>query len=112
MTCIFTLESASVDYISVASNCLWMPNKKPVEGRNPRSQHSAAKQFEGMARGQYMSTSLLVGMPLLGAALPLLVTQISNDKDLRAIGRAALKYALAMPLALVLAVVAATTLVA
>lgn len=59
-----------------------------------------------------MSTSLLVGMPLLGAALPLVVTQVSSDQDMRAIGRAALKYALAMPLALVLAIVAATALIA
>ncbi len=36
-------------------------------------------------------------MPLLGAALPLLVTQISSDPELRAIGRAVIKCAVALP---------------
>jgi len=59
-----------------------------------------------------MSNSLIVGMPLLGAALPLVVTQVSNDKDMRALGRTAMKYVLALPLVLVIGVVAAASLVA
>ena len=59
-----------------------------------------------------MSSSLMVAMPLLGAALPIVVTQVSRDKEMRVLGRAVVKYALAMPLVLVLGVVAATALVA
>ena len=44
---------------------------------------------------------LILSMPLLGAVLPLLVTQISNDAELKAIGRAVIKYAVVLPATLV-----------
>ena len=59
-----------------------------------------------------MSSTLMIAMPLLGAALPIVVTQVSGDRDMRAVGRAAMKYALALPLVLVVGLVAATGLVA
>ena len=43
------------------------------------------------------SQIVIVAMPLLGAVLPLLVTQISSDAELKAIGRAVIKYAVALP---------------
>jgi hypothetical protein len=59
-----------------------------------------------------MSSTLMIAMPLLGAALPIVVTPVSGDKDMRAVGRAAMKYALALPLVLLAGFVAATGLVA
>ena len=44
---------------------------------------------------------LIFSMPLLGAVLPLLVTQISKDAELKAIGRAVIKYAVVLPATLV-----------
>ena len=59
-----------------------------------------------------MSSSLMVAMPLVGAVLPIVVTQVSRDRELRVLGRAVVKYALALPLALVTGLVAATQWVA
>ena len=44
-------------------------------------------------------------MPLLGAAFPIIVTQMSHDKELRAIGRSVIKYAIILPMVLVVIVV-------
>ena len=44
---------------------------------------------------------LILSMPFLGAVLPLLVTQISKDAELKAIGRAVIKYAVVLPATLV-----------
>ena len=44
---------------------------------------------------------LILSMPLLGAVLPLLVTQISKDAELKAIGLAVIKYAVVLPATLV-----------
>ena len=52
-----------------------------------------------------MSNSLIIAMPLLGAAFPIIVTQMSRDKELRAIGRSVIKYAIILPMVLVVIVV-------
>ncbi len=52
-----------------------------------------------------MSNSLIIAMPLLGAAFPIIVTQMSHDKELRAIGRSVIKYAIILPMVLVATVV-------
>ncbi len=52
-----------------------------------------------------MSSSLIIAMPLVGAALPIIVTQMSHDRELRAVGRSVVKYAIVLPLALVVIVI-------
>ena len=47
---------------------------------------------------------LFIALPLAGAAVPLLVTQVSRDLELRAVGRSVMKYVIAFPVALVIAV--------
>ena len=42
-----------------------------------------------------------LAMPLVGAALPIVVTQLSSDAELKAVGRSVVKYAIVLPLALV-----------
>lgn len=44
-------------------------------------------------------------MPLFGAAIPILVTQLSKDQQLKAVGRSIVKYTIVLPLALVIVVV-------
>lgn len=48
--------------------------------------------------------ALIIAMPLVGAALPIVVTQLSRDEELRAVGRSVIKYAIALPLVLVVAI--------
>ena len=52
-----------------------------------------------------MSNSLIIAMPLLGAVLPIIVTQMSRDEELRAVGRSVIKYAIILPMVLVVIVV-------
>ena len=52
-----------------------------------------------------MSNSLIIAMPLVGAALPIVVTQMSRDRELRAVGRSVVKYAIVLPLVLVVVVI-------
>ncbi len=44
-----------------------------------------------------LSQIMIIAMPLLGTLLPLLVTQLSSDAELKAIGRAVIKYAVVLP---------------
>ncbi len=55
-----------------------------------------------------LSQIMIIFMPLVGAVLPLLVTQISNDAELKSIGRAVIKFAVVLPalLAIVIFVIA------
>ncbi len=48
---------------------------------------------------------LFIVLPIAGAAVPLLVTQVSRDKELRAVGRSVMKYAIAFPLVLVISII-------
>ncbi len=56
---------------------------------------------EGSDRTMELLEILILSMPLLGAVLPLLVTQISKDAELKAIGLAVIKYAVVLPATLV-----------
>jgi hypothetical protein len=51
-----------------------------------------------------MGEALIVAMPLLGAAVPIIVTQLSKDDELRALGRSVVKYAIVLPVVLMVAV--------
>ena len=53
-----------------------------------------------------MMNPLIIAMPLLGAALPIVVTQLSSDEDLKAVGRSVVKYAIILPIVLVATVIA------
>ena len=55
-----------------------------------------------------LSQIMIIFMPLVGAVLPLLVTQISNDAELKSIGRSVIKFAVVLPalLAIVIFVIA------
>ena len=48
--------------------------------------------------------ALIIAMPLLGALLPLLITQISSDAELKSIGRAVIKYAVVLPAVLAIVI--------
>lgn len=52
-----------------------------------------------------MGKALLIAFPLVGAILPIVVTQFSKDDELRKLGRAVVKYAVALPVVLVAAVI-------
>ena len=50
-------------------------------------------------------SQILIFLPLIGAAIPLIVTQVSMDKELRAVGRSVMMYAIAFPLVLVISII-------
>jgi len=52
-----------------------------------------------------MANAWIMAMPLFGAAVPIVVTQVSRDKELKALGRSIVKYTIALPLALVVLIV-------
>lgn len=64
----------------------------------------------GVIGVQDMANVWIVAMPLFGAALPIFVTQISKDKELKAVGRSIVKYTIVLPLALVVMVMAGVQL--
>ncbi len=59
-----------------------------------------------------MGKALLIALPLVGAVLPIVVTQFSKDDELRKLGRAVVKYAVALPVILVAAVIGTISFVA
>ncbi|MDP6704861.1 MAG: hypothetical protein QF893_00840 [Alphaproteobacteria bacterium] len=59
-----------------------------------------------------MGKALLIAVPLVGAILPIVVTQFSKDDELRKLGRAVVKYAVALPIILVAAVIGTISFVA
>ncbi len=54
-----------------------------------------------------MADALLIIVPLLGAVLPIVVTQLSKDEELRKLGRTVVKYTILIPTILTIAVVGA-----
>lgn len=59
-----------------------------------------------------MGEALLIVVPLLGAVLPIAVTQFSKDDELRNIGRSVVKYTILLPTTLTIAVIGAVGLMA
>ncbi len=59
-----------------------------------------------------MSDGMFFVFPVLGAVLPIIVTQLSSDQELKSIGRSVIKYAVLLPVVLVTTLVGVFNLVA
>ena len=59
-----------------------------------------------------MSDGMFFVFPVLGAVLPIIVTQLSSDQELKSIGRSVIKYAVLLPVVLVTTLVGVFSLAA